>query len=140
MPTNTEAPANRTFQVRCGVEMHRLILTKRGALVLADHDAIERRGLLANALMFGRKSECRCVDVLMAWRLWRTGHTLDTGTILPGELKKLRRACKERPCKVGPAHLPHHLVTAGEWTWTPAMENPHYEGCPFATLESRESI
>ncbi len=62
--------------VRCGGRNHRILLTKKGKLVLLDHPHLEED--LTLAALTGEKP--RCLEVLEAWRKGRVG-------LLPQRLK-----------------------------------------------------
>jgi hypothetical protein len=54
------APVAVEFRVRCGGSLHRIVLTRKGRLVLADHDPI------ADAL--AGTTDHRCGRILAEWR------------------------------------------------------------------------
>jgi hypothetical protein len=55
------------FKVRCGGRMHKIILTKRGRLVLCDHqDKNASNAVAVQAALGGPK--LKCPDVLAAWK------------------------------------------------------------------------
>jgi len=74
--------------VRCGEQMHRIVLTKSGRLVLVDHpDLKAERAMVA----LGGKP-CRCLEVLDAWRCFVSHGPEYMGTHLSGLPPKLRKS------------------------------------------------